>query len=273
VTLSGGLASLAATLGVTRLVPDRLPTVINYHSVGVPGGCDNISTAEFRRHVEWLDQRYDIVDLPDVFDSGSPRENAVALTFDDGLESFHRNARPVLAERSVPATVFALGAAVGRPGTTIGSETRVVVRDRLATPDPLMSTAQLQTLAESPLFTVGSHSMTHPRLTELTADQDRRCEVVESRECLESALGVTVDRFAYPYHQYDERVLELVRDTYDYAGRNSGRAALITETTDPHLIPRLAGGVDCARLQLLVTDTSRRFVRWRRGRPKQVNEP
>jgi peptidoglycan/xylan/chitin deacetylase (PgdA/CDA1 family) len=262
VTLSGGLSSLAARLGVTRLLPDRLPTVLNYHSVGVPGGCDNVSTAEFRRHVEWLDEHYDVVDLPDVFDSGEPREHSVAITFDDGLDSFHRNARPVLAEHSVPATVFVLGAAVEQSA----GETRELVRNRLATPDPMMSTEQLRALRADPLFTIGSHSMTHPRLTDIADERELRREVVGSRDSLESALDITVERFAYPYHQYDEHVLGVVRETYDWAGRNKGRAALVTAETDPHQIPRLAGGVDCARLQLLVTDASRRFVRRRRGR-------
>lgn len=266
----GALASLEAAIGFTRAVPDRLPTVINYHSVGVAGGCDSISTAEFRRHIEWLTDRYDVVDLPEVFDGNQPRENAVAITFDDGLASFHRNARPILAEHAVPATVFVPGATVGDDGAgtaLTGRETdsETLVRERLQTPDGVMTEAQLRDLRANPLFTIGSHSMTHPRLTEVTDERDLRWEIAGSRERLESALDITVERFAYPYHQYDERVLGIVRESYDCGARNKGRVTLLTGETDRHLIPRLAGGVGLPRLRILLTDTVKRLLRRRRG--------
>ncbi len=51
----------------------------------------------------------------------------------------------------------------------------------------------------------GSHSATHPLLTQLSDVQLRR-EVSDSRQRLEDLLGTEVVCFAYPYGGFDERV-------------------------------------------------------------------
>lgn len=55
-----------------------------------------------------------------------------------------------------------------------------------------------RTLASDPLVTIGAHSLTHPPLATLNADDCRR-EMVASRVTLERELGVPVRYQAYPY--------------------------------------------------------------------------
>ena len=54
-------------------------------------------------------------------------------------------------------------------------------------------------------FEVGSHTVTHPRLTKLD-DHELRRELRESREQLEDELGVPCRFVSYPYGEQDERV-------------------------------------------------------------------
>jgi peptidoglycan/xylan/chitin deacetylase (PgdA/CDA1 family) len=59
-------------------------------------------------------------------------------------------------------------------------------------------------------FQIGSHTTTHPILTNVTDERLRR-ELCDSRSRLEAMLGRKVDLFCYPNGDYDERVSRAVR--------------------------------------------------------------
>lgn len=88
------------------------------------------------------------------------------------------------------------------------------------------------------LIMIGSHTMTHPILSTLGADEISS-ELGESSRLLEKELGRAVDFFCYPNGSYDARVYEAVKDHY--------RAAVTTETgvlngkepLDLHRLPRI----------------------------------
>jgi peptidoglycan/xylan/chitin deacetylase (PgdA/CDA1 family) len=58
---------------------------------------------------------------------------------------------------------------------------------------------------------IGSHSMTHPLLSQCS-DAEIEHEVRASRQLLQQRLGVPVDSFCYPNGDFDERVLQAVRE-------------------------------------------------------------
>lgn len=73
----------------------------------------------------------------------------------------------------------------------------------------LMSWQQIRELGAQG-HEIGSHSLTHPLLTDLDAAQLEQ-EVVRSREQLAEAAGCEVASFCYPNGSYDARALEAVR--------------------------------------------------------------
>jgi len=73
----------------------------------------------------------------------------------------------------------------------------------------LMSWQQIRELGAQG-HEIGSHSLTHPLLTDLDAAQLRE-EVVRSRSQLAEAAGCEVASFCYPNGSYDARALEAVR--------------------------------------------------------------
>lgn len=93
----------------------------------------------------------------------------------------------------------------------------VMVRLRAAAPDDLlqdrsdqmMSSEQLCSLA-SKGHEIGSHTMTHPLLPQLS-DNDLRSELTRSRETLEQMTGACVTSFAYPNGDHDARVVDEAR--------------------------------------------------------------
>jgi len=83
-------------------------------------------------------------------------------------------------------------AALLREITAVASYQRRADAGRPMTPD------ELRRLAALPGITIGAHTVTHPSLAALPADEQRR-EMAESRETLERFLGEPVRLLAYPF--------------------------------------------------------------------------
>lgn len=60
-------------------------------------------------------------------------------------------------------------------------------------------------------FTIANHSLTHPRLEQVTSEVARR-EIVEGRERLQQFFGQPILGFAYPFGTYSAAVMQLVRE-------------------------------------------------------------
>jgi peptidoglycan/xylan/chitin deacetylase (PgdA/CDA1 family) len=113
----------------------------------------------------------------------------VVLTFDDGNESDHAHALPLLSERGFGATFFVCGRRVGASGGLEPS----MVREMHGTG-----------------MHVGSHAMTHHFLTTLSA-RDEQDELARSKELLEGIVGQPVDHFAPPGGRWSKRTAGALR--------------------------------------------------------------
>lgn len=154
---------------------------------------------------------------------------AVALTFDDAYVDFLECAVPVLQEFDYPATVYAVAG-------LLGGQNDWVVPEGL-TPAPLMSAAQLREV-QALGFTVGSHTVSHPRLAQCDTPRIRQ-ELVDSKHILEDVLGCPVNHFCYPYGSHDLRAVEAAAE----AGYHTATTCLRTSATpadDPLSLPRKA---------------------------------
>jgi hypothetical protein len=69
---------------------------------------------------------------------------------------------------------------------------------------------QIRDLAQDPLFTVGAHTVDHPRLTRCEPDEVAH-QLAHNKEWLESVTGKVCDQFAYPEADFDRSVLEQCR--------------------------------------------------------------
>ena len=105
------------------------------------------------------------------------------------------------------------------------------------------------------LITVGSHTLTHPILTTLTAEETE-FELQESRRCLEQKLRRKVDFFCYPNGAYDRRAYRSAQKNY--------RAAVTTETGALNSKDEL----DLYRLPRIPSAGNPALTAWRLHRPE-----
>jgi peptidoglycan/xylan/chitin deacetylase (PgdA/CDA1 family) len=184
----------------------------------------------------------------------------VAVTFDDAFRSVITLARPILARFGFPATVFA-------PTDLVDADPPITWQgvDRwLGGPSEpelaLMSWAELRELADDG-WEIGSHSATHPRLTEL-ADGALDDELARSKAACERHLGRDCASLAYPYGDVDARVIAAtVRAGYRVAGALPGARL---GASDPLAWPRIGiyHGDRGLRFRLKVSPTLRRLRSW-----------
>ena len=178
------------------------------------------------------------------------RFRPVQATFDDAFRSA-ASIFPALELLGVPIQIFVCTsyARTGAPLTL--PELAGDDREQLATMDwdALLEHADRG-------VAIGSHAVSHPHLTKLSADELRR-ELNESREEIEDRLGRRCEDLAYPYGEHDKRVRAAAR------AAGYGRAyALRGSRSDPYAAPR----VDLYRRHT-VPRTLLRVAASRPGRP------
>ena len=197
-------------LGVQADAVQTVP-ILAYHRFGAGGGRMVVAPAQFALQLEWLARNgYRVIPLRDLAGYLAGRQalpkRSVVITIDDGYESTHRHALPLLRKYGFPATVFVYTDFVGGGGDAL-------------------SWTQLQELAASGLVDIQAHSKSHRNLLDrgpAESDQQYRqlleLEVRAPREVLERRLPVQVRHYAFPYGDANETVLELLtRQRYELA--------------------------------------------------------
>ena len=141
-----------------------------------------------------IDQACDIIAGKD---KGKP---FVCLTFDDGYRDNYDIAYPILKRLNVPFAIYITTGFIDKTAKMWWYEETDV-----------MSWDQIKALSTEPLCTIGAHTVSHPRLTTLSSDEARK-EIVNSKQRLEDVLGIPINHFSYPHGDYNEDILQLVKE-------------------------------------------------------------
>jgi peptidoglycan/xylan/chitin deacetylase (PgdA/CDA1 family) len=216
---------------------DAIPILL-YHSVprgGALDGADRLAVAgeRFASHLDAIvasgRAALTIGEIAEGLRGERPLpERAVAITFDDGYENTP-DAIELLCERGLRASLYVTTGQVGS--------------------EHMIGHDQLRRLAGLPdAVELGAHTVTHPRLDELSLPEIER-EVSDSKRWLEQLLERPVVSFAYPYGAYDRRV----RQAVIAAGFHSAAAvknAISHGGDDPWAIARwtVCGDTDAERI-------------------------
>ncbi|HHQ4540340.1 TPA: polysaccharide deacetylase family protein [Aeromonas veronii] len=191
----------------------------------------------FEKHLrlmKWLG--YETLTFRDLADKGFIHrlqygKKYLMITADDGYQDNLTRMLPLLEKYGYKAVVYVVtGEGYNRWDVEhpTNPDTKV----------SLMSGEQVKALAASGHVEIGGHTLTHPRLSQLTAEQQVH-EIQENKRQLEALLGHPLLSFAYPYGDMNESAKEqAIAAGYRFAvATNSGPKAM---HQDPYQIRRIA---------------------------------
>lgn len=268
----GLLRSGAAALCRRRVSGRTL--VLAYHNVvpdGAPATGDaslHIRLSAFRRHLDAIRQRTDVVPLDDALRSATGRPR-VAITFDDAYRGTLRHALPELARRGLPSTVFVPPGFIpgrsfwwddlGRSGGLSPADRADALEASRGRDDDVRRrfAARLDGLPDSPaelqcasieelgaavasgLVTLASHTWSHPNLAratpaELSVELER--PLAWLREHFPAA---TLPVLSYPYGLRSPAVEAAARDAGYTMGFLVDGGWLPPRPDNPFALPRL----------------------------------
>jgi len=215
-------------------------TILIYHRVADVKNDPHllsVSPDNFYKQLKYLQQNFQVIKLSELVENLRTKQlknKSVAITFDDGYADNLYNALPILEKLKIPATIFAVA---GR----INSQTSFYWDENTPKQDAgrALTSKELINLASSPLVEIGSHTITHFRLSQLLFKQQKR-EIAESKKIIEKYIKKPVNSFSYPFGEkkdFNKGTAALVKKTgYQYACANiQGR---VTKKSDLFLLPR-----------------------------------
>lgn len=178
-----------------------------------------VEASAFAAQLDWLsDAGFIGASVGDALANGLDAPRQVVFTFDDGCETDLEIAAPLLTAHGFGATFF-------------------VVTDWVGTRRGFMSARQVQRLADAG-FEVGSHSCSHPFLSQLN-DAELWRQLVDSKHRLEDMIGSIVRHLSCPGGRWSRKVAAAARDA-GYDSVSTSRVAVNRGSGDRLSLARCA---------------------------------
>lgn len=207
--------TLLYTLGFVRLAAwcnRRRVVILCYHGVteraerssSDPFGL-HVRRERFTAHLDYLQRHYHVISLRDYLKARAEGRTlpdySVVLTFDDGYRNFLTAAAPRLADRKMPASIFIITDRV-RSDSNQPEDGWSESDD-----EAYLSWEEAQALSKEPTIEVGSHTCSHRKLSQLSAEEVER-ELRASQTLIMEHFGNGSRALAYPYGAYSEAIIK-----------------------------------------------------------------
>jgi peptidoglycan/xylan/chitin deacetylase (PgdA/CDA1 family) len=203
----------AATVGATRAPTPAtfstapaagesaiVPILMYHHLADLPAGSRQLRLAwtvapkNFDAQMNWLVQRgFQTIAMEQLvghLKHGQPLPSKpIIISFDDGWEDDYSVAFPVLRKYNFRGTFFIYTNALDREG--------------------FLTWTQVQEMSAAGMD-VQAHTLSHPHLRALAPEAAMK-EIAESKAILEKRLGTPVVALAYPFGEYNNAVIGLVK--------------------------------------------------------------
>ena len=199
---------------------NRSIPVLLYHHVSPERDITPQGFETQMRHL--LDQGYECLSMAEVVRTarGEIKSDrpSFALTFDDGYANNEEHAFPILKKLMLKATIY-------------------LVTDRVGT-EGFLSWAQVKAMKASGLITFGSHSRTHRHFVRREPYGNVEEELQGSKRAIESQLGEPCDHLAWPWGDYEDAWLPLVKQI-GYSSAATTLAGANSKGSDPFTLRRI----------------------------------
>jgi peptidoglycan/xylan/chitin deacetylase (PgdA/CDA1 family) len=161
-----------------------------------------VTTEHFKQQLDLLtENHYTVIPLSQLVawklgQAAAPPPRSIVLTFADGLASVYTDARPILLQKNIPATLF-------------------IYPSGISSGPAAMTWQELSAMAATSLFSVGSHTYRHPNFRrEMRRQPPDKYEafvdaqLTGSRTVLQEKLNRPVDILAWPFGIYTPSVVQ-----------------------------------------------------------------
>jgi len=185
----------------------------------------------FRKKIEWLSKRWNFINADEFVEllSGKKEitQDSLLLTFDDGFNSDRIVADEILNPIGIKALFFVISDFVELEDK---NEQAKFIKNNLYPPSSgedlpshiadirNMSINDLKHLVENG-HTIGSHTATHARLSEIRDEQKLINEIVLSADRLEELIGVKINHFSFTFGNlasFSKQALGVARNRFPY---------------------------------------------------------
>jgi len=204
-----------------------------------------ISSEQFRRHIDYCQRNFELIDLEEVQRRVSRNHScaaAASLTFDDGYRDNGDTALPLLIDRGIPRTYFV--------STSIIRRQSPFPHDvEAGRPLAVNTVAQLREVSDAGIE-IGCHTRNHIDFSRVHDRKIVRQEIVESKNELQQMIGKPVRYFAFPYGMPQQLTQIAIEAVYEagFDGFCSAYGGYNLPGRDAFHIRRFHGDPEFARL-------------------------
>lgn len=215
-----------------------MKAILTFHSIDDSGSVLSFSPATFERMLhDILRAGIKVCTLDELI---CPEiNNALAITFDDGMQSVFENALPLLKDAKVPSHLYLTSGVVG-------GDNQWPTQPASAPFFNMMDWSQIEACVDAGMH-IENHTVSHPDLRLLTESQvDDECRGAD--EEITKRLGRVPNHFAYPYGFYNAVTAERLGQRY---------ATCVTTTLGP--LTRYSSVAELPRIDSYYLQHRRRF--------------
>ena len=212
--------------------------IVSYHSINNENCPISLNLEEFEKQLVFFKKNnFQSIHFNEIKNTSKKK---FIITFDDGYKDLITNALPLLKKYNFKATCLIISNLIGK--RNIWDEFNENIKDK-----ELMNLSDINYWLKNGMK-IGSHSKNHKKLTKLD-DKEKIDEIINSKNELESLTGTTIDSFCYPYGLYNENVVNIVKEKYDFAF-TTNRSRFNTNKHNKYLLPRIDMGKKISKFKL-----------------------
>lgn len=148
---------------------------------------------------EYLSKGYHFISVDQLYTmykSNQWDRNFICITLDDGYADNYEIAYSIFKHYNIPFCIF-----ITQNYMINGKK-----------PYCFLAENQIIKLSYEPLCTIGSHTVSHPHLNQLSTDK-QKTEIEQSKTWLERLIGQSINTFAYPYGAYAHETIDIVKSS------------------------------------------------------------
>ena len=166
-----------------------------------------VSPEMFEKHLKYFkDNGWKFIKMSEL-KNNEDENKVVAITFDDGYLDNYSHAMPLLKKYDACATLYLV---IDRHQNDWSVKKNPKHNTGVLAHEEKLSDDNIKEMINSGVFELGGHTITHPYLPN-TSIEDKKYEMIECKNILETTFNTKVSSFAYPFGIYNIEDVEIIK--------------------------------------------------------------